>query len=356
MIPKKDRIRGSLIGGAIGDALGYPVEFVRTYENILKKYGQGGITRYDKLHWWREESAQDAKAWISDDTQMTLYTACGLINARENKGLVLPSIKQAYLEWLETQLQDNDSETNECWISYLPDMKQRRAPGETCMSSLIALRSGRHVNNNSKGCGGIMRVAPIGLWGVSGKRFSTIDECCKVAAEVARVTHQHKFGFLPAALMTYLIYKLACDDSPKVSDLYNYIEEAFEVLERIYPEHIMSICDLNDIVSNALDYVTSDLPDHEAIKQIGEGWVAEEALAIALYCAAKHFDNFENAVVAAVNHGGDSDSTGAITGNILGAAIGYEALPEFYKKDLELHDVIIHVADDLYEGKVSKYH
>lgn len=216
MIPKKDRIRGSLIGGAIGDALGYPVEFVRTYENILKKYGQGGITRYDKLHWWREESAQDAKAWISDDTQMTLYTACGLINARENKGLVLPSIKQAYLEWLETQLQDNDSETNECWISYLPD--------------------------------------------------------------------------------------------------------------------------------------------HEAIKQIGEGWVAEEALAIALYCAAKHFDNFENAVVAAVNHGGDSDSTGAITGNILGAAIGYEALPEFYKKDLELHDVIIHVADDLYEGKVSKYH
>ena len=92
MIPKKDRIRGSLIGGAIGDALGYPVEFVRTYENILKKYGQGGITRYDTSHWWREESAQDAKAWISDDTQMTLYTACGLINARENKGLVLPSI------------------------------------------------------------------------------------------------------------------------------------------------------------------------------------------------------------------------------------------------------------------------
>ena len=102
-----------------------------------------------------------------------------------------------------------------------------------------------------------------------------------------------------------------------------------------------------------MEYVSCDLPDHEAIRQIGKGWVAEETLAIALYCVAKHFDDFEKAIIASVNHAGDTDSTGAITGNILGAATGYAALPEFFKTDLELHDVILEIADDLYNGKSS---
>ena len=58
-------------------------------------------------------------------------------------------------------------------------------------------------------------------------------------------------------------------------------------------------------------------------------------------------------MIAAVNHGGDSDSTGAVTGNILGAAVGYDAIPQFFKDDLELHDVILHMADDLYRGEVT---
>ena len=58
-------------------------------------------------------------------------------------------------------------------------------------------------------------------------------------------------------------------------------------------------------------------------------------------------------MIAAVNHGGDSDSTGAVTGNILGAAIGYDAIPQFFKDDLELHDVILHMAYDLHGGDVT---
>ena len=59
-------------------------------------------------------------------------------------------------------------------------------------------------------------------------------------------------------------------------------------------------------------------------------------------------------MIASVNHGGDSDSTGAVTGNILGAAIGYDAIPQFFKDDLEMHDLILHMADDLYLGEVTK--
>ncbi|WP_302576936.1 ADP-ribosylglycohydrolase family protein [Phocaeicola barnesiae] len=89
--------------------------------------------------------------------------------------------------------------------------------------------------------------------------------------------------------------------------------------------------------------------------KLGGGWVAEETVAIAVYCSLAHFNDFEKAMVAAVNHSGDSDSTGAVTGNLLGVVFGYEALPDFYKEDLELHDVILHIADDLYNGKKTEY-
>lgn len=83
--------------------------------------------------------------------------------------------------------------------------------------------------------------------------------------------------------------------------------------------------------------------------------MAEETFAIAVYCTVKYFDSFEKAIIASVNHKGDSDATGAVTGNVLGAVVGYDAIPEFFKADLELHEVILHVADDLWRGCTTKY-
>lgn len=90
--------------------------------------------------------------------------------------------------------------------------------------------------------------------------------------------------------------------------------------------------------------------DEENIRKLGEGWVAEETLAIAIYAVGRHLDSFEDTLIAAVNHDGDSDSTGAVAGNIIGAIVGYDAIPDKFKKDLELHDVILAIADDLYQG------
>ena len=99
-----DRIRGSLVGGAIGDALGYPVEFIPSFKEIQAKYGEKGITRLDVQQWWREGEEPSGKAWISDDTQMTLFTACGILNAKDKGRAPVPSICEAYLEWYYTQL------------------------------------------------------------------------------------------------------------------------------------------------------------------------------------------------------------------------------------------------------------
>lgn len=112
------------------------------------------------------------------------------------------------------------------------------------------------------------------------------------------------------------------------------------------------VAEFEQMIEKAVELTNSKLTDVEAINQIGEGWTGDETVAIAVYCVLKHLDDFESAIVASVNHNGDSDSTGAVTGNIIGAIVGYDAIPQHFKDNLELHDVILHMANDLWEGKI----
>ena len=111
-----------------------------------------------------------------------------------------------------------------------------------------------------------------------------------------------------------------------------------------------SFADLMKLIDRAVALSESDTGDLDAIHALGQGWVGDEALAIAVYCALKYENDFEKAMIAAVNHNGDSDSTGAIAGNILGAHLGAAAIPEKYLANLELKDAILELADDLYGG------
>ena len=111
-----------------------------------------------------------------------------------------------------------------------------------------------------------------------------------------------------------------------------------------------------ELMRRAVDLAAAGKNDLEAIHQLGEGWVAEETLAIAVYCALKYSDDFDRALIASVNHKGDSDSTGAVAGNILGASLGLKGIPEKYVKNLELKDVILEIADDLWQDcRMSEY-
>ena len=348
----KDRVRGSIIGGAIGDALGYPVEFIYSFEGIQKRYGENGITRLDTYQWWTETNT--GKAVISDDTQMTLFTAMGLLNAKANGMAPVPSICNAYIEWLYTQNRFYKKRLKSCWISDLPELNVRRAPGLTCISALETIMKGSEPINNSKGCGGIMRIAPIPLYGLSQNRISNVAILNELAADASKITHEHPLGYIPAYITSHIIYRLATNEFPTRETFKDYVCEAMQMADEKYDSQINELQTLHTLIDKALILADQNIPDHEAIREIGEGWVAEETIAIAIYCVGKHFKDFEKALIASVNHGGDSDSTGAVTGNILGAAIGYDAIPQYFKNDLELHDVILHVADDLWLGKITK--
>ena len=349
----QDRIRGSLIGGAIGDALGYPVEFIYSFEEIQKRYGERGITRLDTNQHWLPEEKQVGKAVVSDDTQMTLFTANGILNAKQKGMPGTIGITNAYVEWYLTQVGRKSSKYHDCWISGVPELNHRRAPGHTCMSALSDIYRNTIPHNDSKGCGGVMRVAPIPLYAVVNNRIEIVDSDC-LAAEAAKITHQHPLGYISAALMSHVIYRLALDLEPTQESMRRYIMEGIAAIRKQYQTYHNDVERMAELAERAIFLLDNGKTDLENIGHLGEGWTGEEALAIALFCAMKHFDSFEDAMIASVNHGGDSDSTGAVTGNILGAAIGYEAIPQFYKDDLEMHDLILHMADDLYRGEVTK--
>ena len=339
-----DKFRGCLVGGAIGDALGYPVEFMKTSQ-ILAKYGPDGITRYDRMR---------GMARISDDTQMTLFTATGLLFG-QTRGMMrgiggngCGFIWNAYLDWFATQskffpLPDDYPKVS--WLVNVEDFFHRRAPGTTCMSVLERRNPGsvEEPINEKKGCGGVMRVAPIGIYFVDNEFWST-DEIDMAGAEAAALTHGHELGYIPAAALVHIVSGLA---SGRFTEILPAVQDAMETIKRLFTE-AAHMNDFLAIIQRAIDLAEQDWDDLYAIHELGMGWVAEETLAISVYCALKYPNDFEKAMIAAVNHDGDSDSTGAVTGNILGAYMGYDAIPEFYKKDLELHDIILEVADDLY--------
>lgn len=347
----QDKIRGSLIGGAIGDALGYPVEFIDSFKGIQAQYGERGITRFE-VRWTETDVASIGKAVVSDDTQMTLFTANGLLNAKKQGIAFKYGICRAYLEWYLTQIGKKSTKYRDCWISSVPELNYRRAPGTTCMYSLSVIYRGKDPINNSKGCGGVMRVAPVPLYSAVDNRMMVTDAAL-LGGDAAEITHQNPLGFIPAALVSYVIYRLVLDENPIRLSLEGCIREGMKAMETLYPQYPSDVRQMGELCEKAITLANNKDSDLENIESIGEGWTGEEALAIALYCSVRHFDCFEDAMIASVNHGGDSDSTGAVTGNILGAALGYNAIPQFYKDDLEMHDLILHMADDLYRGEVT---
>jgi ADP-ribosylglycohydrolase len=213
------------------------------------------------------------------------------------------------------------------------ELHARRAPGNTCLSSLQSgvMGTPQQPINNSKGCGGVMRIAPVGLVEPPERVFGS---ACKIAA----ITHGHPTGYLAAGCMAQIIQEIISGQ-----DLKTAIEKAGQVLETHEHHHGCSRA-----LAKALEAYRQQPIAVETLISLGQGWIAEEALAIGVYCALAAGENFKKGISLAVNHGGDSDSTGAITGNLLGALLGRTAIPGQYLTKMELVSLIEEIAGDLH--------
>lgn len=321
-----ERIKGCLLGGAVGDALGAPVEFLE-WSVIEAKYDYHGIVDF--------APAYGITGAITDDTQMMLFTAEGLLRAYVcgSAGGVchVPSIiHHALLRWLVTQ--DYSAPlpvSKDGWLIKQPALWSRRAPGTTCLTALKASRRlGAVAENNSKGCGALMRVAPCAFF----------PNAFDYAVQSGRLTHGHPTGYLAAGLFADILQRMVDrEDSLEhavTESLAKYGQKPGMEEVRCFVERVLFF------------FYEGYHPTPQRIDELGGGWVAEEALAIGLWCALSA-DSLEDGVIKAVNHSGDSDSIGLIAGHLLGIQYGCGAIPARWVGQLELREVIEQMAEDI---------
>ena len=312
------RLLGCLFGGAVGDGFGYAIEFDRL-ATIRAKHGPEGLT---------EPLLTNGKLVVSDDTQMTLFTAEALAET-SRPDVFIDACRAAYLRWYETQ-RDRRPEVGGVGLLRHPSLWARRAPGNTCMSALAAGGTGtiERPINDSKGCGGVMRTAPIGL-------IYPADIAFDLGARASALTHGHPSGYLSGGAMAAIVSGLrgGLELTKAVVDAIDLLrgregaDETIVALEAAMALAGKPGCDGQDIARGAL----------------GEGWVGEEALAIAVY-ACLVSERFEDAIRIAANHDGDSDSTASIAGQLLGASGVLMQIPWDWIERLDVFDAVCEAA------------
>jgi ADP-ribosylglycohydrolase len=310
-----NRFKGCLLGLAIGDALGAPVEYL-ALENIREKYGKEGITDFDV---WNGFKA----GHYTDDTQLSLATAKGCIHAhfnlmREGEARSQEFVYKSYMEWLQG----------------LQDPFRVRHPGYTCMHVLQSEKKGSLENpvNDSTEVSGLLRTAPVGLAFPPGMAF-------REAADYASITHGHPSAYYAAAFFAEIIAQIIEEKT-----LQDAVELSIEQLTSFDGHE-----DLLGYLEVALELFISQTPVEESIPQFGKGVSAAEVLSLGVYCALKHVFEFSDGVKASVNHSGISTSCGLVTGAILGSLLGVEGISDHWVSELESSQDIIEIAEDMHK-------
>lgn len=341
-----ERIRGCLLAGAAGDALGYQVEFIRLDE-ILRIHGENGV--------------HIMAPHISDDTQMTLFTAEGMLMGMQHHMPMPACVYQSYLDWYKTQRPRAKGGifAKKSELLKVEGLHRREAPGNTCLSALGSGKIGTidEPINRSKGCGGVMRVAPCGMLKMP-EMPDDGDAWAMQGAMAAAVTHTHVLGYMPAAMLADLVHLILQEDGRTLEEL---VMDSLKRVVRMFgpsaaPPEVPDLSSpvaafrFDALIHRAVELADADVPDTEAIRELGEGWVGEEAMAIAVFCALRYQDDLAQGLSAAVTHDGDSDSTGSVAGNILGAWLGAAAIPQEWLDSIELIDVVDDMAGKLYRA------
>ncbi len=354
---------GCILGGAFGDALGFPVEFM-TLPEIVERYGNHGIVGL--------ELGPNGKALVSDDTQMTLFTLDGLTTgmkrAREHGTDARAEVylDRAYLDWFATQQSRLHYSRAFTSIYSDPRLKGQRTPGRTSLAALTRQfvnidnprdmfnmkKRGTLENpiNDSKECDAVMRCAPIGLLLNDENYNLRAESVALVAARGAAITHGNPLGWLPAALLAEIIhrmtYRTQADPTLErlmLNALYQ-VEQQFRGIKEL-PEFIA-------LIEKAIQLaMTPAMKPGTALARLGKGVTADSALAMAIYIAMRYQNDFYTAIHAAVNRSGVSDTIGSLTGNLLGAWQGYEAVSAqldrvygmqgFLEQHLEMYDLMV---------------
>lgn len=334
---KRDRIRGAMIGCAAGDALGYPVE-VLSEAAIVERYGLRGITDYDL--------DENGTAHFTADTQLMLLSANGILFAHTRgalRGIMAPVYTYFpgfYMDWYRLQTEKRPHRARCGWINAYPALSAKRALSPTVVKVAASKKFGSMDEpvNDSKGSACLLRAVPIGL-----SYSRDPNRIVELGANTTALTHGNEVAWMASGALA-LIISLIIHQELSITEAVN---KTLKALDKSFPDSLTVVHELMRSIRSAVSLASSASSDLDAIHSLGEGWVAEEALAIGLLSALRHENDIAGAMTFAANHGGNSNTTAAIAGTLVGARIGFNAIPDRFVDRLELVDVILELADDV---------
>ncbi|WP_328538220.1 ADP-ribosylglycohydrolase family protein [Streptomyces sp. NBC_00344] len=326
----RSRVRGCLLGGALGDALGAGVAGLGL-DAIRGTHGAEGLTDFTP--------AYGRRGAVTTATQLSLFTVDGLIRAqvRRDTGAWHPptDVHRAHLRWAATQSDwgPDERRKDNGWLACEEWLYSRRDPSVNCLLGFgddVMGTLERPKNPTARDASAVSRSAPFGL--LVGWEPGLVFQ---LAVECAAQTHGHPTGYLSAGAFAVIVHGLARGESLDAA-----VQHALAQLAA-RPAHQP----VTDGLQHALGAVRQGMPNPERVETIGNGEVAEDALAIGVYCALVGED-VRHGLRLAVNHSGASQATGAICGSLLGALHGETSLPPAWLAELEGRSTVLEIADD----------
>ena len=343
MLTKLDIYRGCLLGLAMGDAMGYPVN-TKTWPQIQEDYGPHGLLGYDLVNGFAD---------VSSHTQLAAFTCNGLLlglTRGQVYGKMAPYVRYAGLaqqEWAVGQRRYDQPQKNHCWVYQVSELRRRHCTDTRMVESLNRGRLGSLEEPVNK----YDTPASIAC-GVAAALFSDPNrmdqtETDRLGAECVALTHGHPLTFLPGAAVAHLISLCLRDNE---TPLFRLLSQTIDALDaqfgREYPQTAQVIALLRQAENLAMERNVAPV---EAMEQL-KCDTGAQVLAGALYAALLCEEDFDSAMITAVNHSGRSAAVGCLTGAILGARMGAAALPEFYLEGLEVAPFLRELATDLAQG------
>jgi ADP-ribosylglycohydrolase len=301
------RVAGAILGAAVGDALGYPVEFLRSLGAIREQYGPAGVTGF--VRYWDRGGKHFAP--YSDDTQMAEVVLRTLLWSRANEAdldATMRRLAEGFVSWSREPLGGH------------------RAPGRSCMAGCHALEAGASWHDagaeDAGGCGSVMRAYPVALAFVGDP-----ERAEEWAVAQSKLTHRAPIALAACAAMVQgMLNALA---GVGIGDVLASMRAA---AARYSSETAQMVADATRLAADG------SLP--EVVLERFQGWAAHEAIAAAAFVFGRHADAPREALLEAVNSPGDSDSIGTLVGALVGARNGIETIPTEWSRDVERSEEI----------------
>ncbi len=329
--------KGCLLGMAVGDAMGAPVDG-KTYEDICRMYGPSGLLGYDSANGLAE---------ITSYSQLAMFAANGLLaGAARGKTSAedqLRYITAALKEWARVQHLPGAPENRLCWLRHIPQMRRRRCMDPRTLDSLTrgVLGTPENPANQSAGAGSLTAVIPVALF-FQPERMEFWD-IGLLGAKIVALTHGDSMAFLSGALLSYAVAGIVQDRNCTIEDQFLHAAQAVTAQFPGVPAS-----KLQGLIQDAVALAKkTGLPAQQAMEQL-ECNTAARVLAGAVYAVLRGNGDFDKSMITAVNHSGKSAAVGAVTGAILGTILGEQGLPGFYLDCLDCDHVIREVAFDLH--------